>query len=32
PKKRFYSPDDAYTCGDEKAITKILSGKETLKK
>jgi hypothetical protein len=28
PKKRYYSPDEAYTCGDEKAITKILSGKK----
>lgn len=32
PKKKFYSPDESYTCGDEKAITKILSGKDTLKK
>jgi hypothetical protein len=27
PKKRFYSPDNAYTCKDEGAIDAILSGK-----
>ena len=26
PKKRFYSPSDAYSCKDEKAISKILGG------
>lgn len=29
PKKGFYSPDDAYSCKDEKAINKILSEKTT---
>jgi hypothetical protein len=24
PKKRFYSPSDAYSCKDEKAISRIL--------
>ncbi|MCI0471767.1 MAG: hypothetical protein L0Y73_08925, partial [Candidatus Aminicenantes bacterium] len=27
PKKRFYSPSDAYSCKDEKAITAIFEGK-----
>lgn len=27
PKKRFYSPSEKYTCGDEKIITKIFEGK-----
>lgn len=27
PKKRFYSPDNAYGCRDEDAITRILAGK-----
>lgn len=27
PKKRFYSPSDAYSCKDEKTISKILGGK-----
>lgn len=27
PKKRFYSPDKAYSCKDEKIISDILSGK-----
>lgn len=26
PKKKFYSPDNAYTCKDENAINKILGG------
>ena len=26
PKKKFYSPDNAYTCKDEDAINKILAG------
>jgi hypothetical protein len=29
PKKRFYSPDNSYTCKDEDVITKILAGKNT---
>ena len=28
PKKRFYSPDNAYKCKDENAINKILSGRK----
>jgi len=29
PKKRFYSPDNSYTCQDEGVINKILAGKNT---
>jgi hypothetical protein len=29
PKKGFYSPDDAYSCKDEKAIDKILTEKKS---
>jgi hypothetical protein len=29
PKKGFYSPDDAYSCKDEKAINKILTEKKS---
>lgn len=28
PKKRFYSPDNKYSCGDEEAINNIISGKK----
>ena len=28
PKKKFYSPDDAYSCKDENAIGKILAGEK----